>query len=630
MTRKCQQDGCEVTAHYNTPGQKGAKFCGQHKGPDMRRTSVPAKCKIPGCDTQPSFGVPGKRSKTHCSAHQLPGMESKEKRCKHEGCTKQPSFGLIGQITKTHCAAHQLPNMEYKIKRPSCASPGCTNVPSFGYPNQRQITHCATHRLGWMESKQKRCAADGCHKRPRYGAVGQISSTHCAGHQLQGMESKAKKRALSDNRKPRDLPTPVLAAPLATMGLPQALALPGGMLGAPADPKGTLTVPSLGHQPTIQVMEVKMGTCSFVGCESSPTCGTAGQPMKTHCDRHMLEGMDAKDRRCATVACDKLPAFAAPGQVIKIFCAIHRPHFVTPPGDMQQQQQQQQQCLATPCQPPQPVISMALPAAAATTTTATVRATTTAPAAAAAAASAAFTQVGMGVLGAGGFSSEAPPFMQATLEVGMQPTRQSQPPPHPALPQGEGVSFETRNPQLQANQVNQVIHIDAPSQQQPRALLSHEQGQEPSAQSLPHLGGRVQPGGLLSAIPPQSHHLQAEGILASSGASSDLVSSSAATAPLHPHPIPVCTAHHQPKPYVTVVANQGGQLRGDIGDFQVEALRAGHAGVGLPGTMSVEVMQVTAGQPTATSKPVADVALAAAPASTSMVNGSELVQMTNC
>lgn len=56
--KTCEAPGCTLRALYNIPGQRGARFCNEHKEDGMVNANR-RKCEHPGCTSTPYYNDPG-------------------------------------------------------------------------------------------------------------------------------------------------------------------------------------------------------------------------------------------------------------------------------------------------------------------------------------------------------------------------------------------------------------------------------------------------------------------------------------------------------------------------------------------------------------------------------------------
>ena len=77
----CEHVGCNTIPTYNFSGQTKAKFCKQHKQPNMINVKDKT-CEYVGCNTQPTYNLPGQTKARFCSEHKQPNMVNvKDKKC---------------------------------------------------------------------------------------------------------------------------------------------------------------------------------------------------------------------------------------------------------------------------------------------------------------------------------------------------------------------------------------------------------------------------------------------------------------------------------------------------------------------------------------------------------------------
>ena len=169
---------CGKHANFNTRGQTKARFCAEHKEPDM----VDVKHKTcESCDKLPTFNTRGQTKARFCAEHKEPDMVNViNKTC--ESCDKLPTFNTRGQIKARFCAEHKEQDM-VNVKSKTCES--CDKIPNFNIRGETKGRFCAEHKEPDMVNvKDKRC--ESCDTLANYGWLGKGIS-RCASHRQKGM-----------------------------------------------------------------------------------------------------------------------------------------------------------------------------------------------------------------------------------------------------------------------------------------------------------------------------------------------------------------------------------------------------------------------------------------------------------
>ncbi|ORZ29951.1 hypothetical protein BCR44DRAFT_23414 [Catenaria anguillulae PL171] len=182
ISKRCQFDGCTKRPAFNTKGSTKARFCAQHKTPEM--VNVKSKrCQFDECTKIPAFNTEGSNQRRFCAQHKTPEMvDVKNKRCQFDGCTKQPIFNTEGSSKARFCAQHKTPEM-VDVKSKQCQFDGCQTRASYGLPGH-QAEHCFTHRqVNEVSKPRKKCIESGCNQLATHGI---LRHEHCEKHVQEG------------------------------------------------------------------------------------------------------------------------------------------------------------------------------------------------------------------------------------------------------------------------------------------------------------------------------------------------------------------------------------------------------------------------------------------------------------
>ena len=191
--KKCEFVGCNTRPCYNVPGETTARFCLQHKQPNMVDVKH-KKCEFVGCDTRPTYNLPGETQGRFCLRHKQPNMvDVLNKTCEHVGCNTQPSYNFLGETQGRFCSQHKELNM-VNVRSKTCEHVGCNTRPTYNFPGQTQARFCNKHKeLNMVDVRHKMCEHVGCNIRASYGIPGK-SVSRCAEHKEAGMMKKSKTR----------------------------------------------------------------------------------------------------------------------------------------------------------------------------------------------------------------------------------------------------------------------------------------------------------------------------------------------------------------------------------------------------------------------------------------------------
>lgn len=151
---KFEEKECFEVAHYNFKGEKGEKYCGNHKKEGMvfLYKKMCEKCE----KRYPSFNWEDEITPVYCGECKSEGMINVIKPdCHYPDCHIKPSFNFEGFTTAISCEKHKDTGM-ICIRTP-CLHPGCpSRHPCFNYPGETKGLYCFKHKEDDMVNVKKR------------------------------------------------------------------------------------------------------------------------------------------------------------------------------------------------------------------------------------------------------------------------------------------------------------------------------------------------------------------------------------------------------------------------------------------------------------------------------------------
>ncbi|MEX0597858.1 MAG: hypothetical protein WD512_15310, partial [Candidatus Paceibacterota bacterium] len=168
----CKHEGCKEMAHYNFTGEKGEKFCSEHKDTGMifLYRKMCTKCN----KKYPSFNWEGEVTPIYCGECAQEGMINVSRPdCHFKGCNIQPSFNFEGFTRPIYCVTHKETNMICVVRSP-CQHDGCpSRYPSYNYPGETKGLYCITHKKDDMVNVKKEECLGGCGVTPSFNYPGE-------------------------------------------------------------------------------------------------------------------------------------------------------------------------------------------------------------------------------------------------------------------------------------------------------------------------------------------------------------------------------------------------------------------------------------------------------------------------
>jgi len=236
-SKRCRQEGCKLSPHYNFPGEEVGEWCATHKLEGMQNFKKHPTCSEEGCKRCPVFNFERKKVGGKCHLHKLPGMKDFTLRyCTIEGCRLKAEFhfpegdpkvrvcsfhkelnmvplpkqkllerncvtcgggiprkgGFIfpdGDPNERFCSLHKKPGMVPSLKSDRCRRGGCARKPYYNFVGAKKGEWCTDHKLDGMRSFKKRstCYAEGCKRCPVFNFEGERGGGACRLHKLPGM-----------------------------------------------------------------------------------------------------------------------------------------------------------------------------------------------------------------------------------------------------------------------------------------------------------------------------------------------------------------------------------------------------------------------------------------------------------
>jgi hypothetical protein len=140
-------DGCETRPNYNIRGEKLARFCFEHKEPNM--VNIQNKtCEIDGCETQPSYNIKGQPKARFCNKHKEQNMvDVKHKICESDECNILCRYGFLGKGL-SRCSSHRQKGMITSPNR-ICETTRCDNLGAYEHNG---IRYCEDHKPNEAEN----------------------------------------------------------------------------------------------------------------------------------------------------------------------------------------------------------------------------------------------------------------------------------------------------------------------------------------------------------------------------------------------------------------------------------------------------------------------------------------------
>ena len=134
------------------------------------------------CEKIPNFNVRGEKKARFCADHKEPEMINvKDKTC--ELCDKIPNFNVRGETKGRFCADHKEPEMINVINKP-CEL--CETIARYGHLG-KGVTHCAPHKQkGMITSPTRKCEATRCKQLGTHEANG---TRYCDDHMPDGADN---------------------------------------------------------------------------------------------------------------------------------------------------------------------------------------------------------------------------------------------------------------------------------------------------------------------------------------------------------------------------------------------------------------------------------------------------------
>jgi len=184
-SKRCEIEGCIISANYNYPGLTKGKYCATHKLEGM--TTIKKKCKVGECNIRPCFNYPEDKRGMYCDKHKLKGMVNVlSKRCEYLNCDERRNYNYKGEKAGKFCRKHKLPDM-IVVANTTCERIGCCVRPSFGYPGTTKRRFCKTHKeSGMVNVCSKRCEYKDCDLIAGYSAPGTTIKIFCKKHAPKG------------------------------------------------------------------------------------------------------------------------------------------------------------------------------------------------------------------------------------------------------------------------------------------------------------------------------------------------------------------------------------------------------------------------------------------------------------
>ena len=116
------------------------------------------RCIHPNCDKRPSYNTPDEKIALYCANHKKDGMINiTSKNCIHPDCNKQPLYNTPGEKVALYCGNHKKDGM-IDIKHKRCILPDCNKIPHYNTPGEKIGLYCVTHKKdGMIDIHHKRC-----------------------------------------------------------------------------------------------------------------------------------------------------------------------------------------------------------------------------------------------------------------------------------------------------------------------------------------------------------------------------------------------------------------------------------------------------------------------------------------
>ena len=110
LFQKCIIDECNNRARYNEQGEKGAKYCSEHKLYNMKDNSKKI-CIEENCNNEAHYNLKNNNNGIYCNLHKKDNMcSNKVKTCKYKDCLIEAYFGTK-EDPKQFCVTHKKDKM---------------------------------------------------------------------------------------------------------------------------------------------------------------------------------------------------------------------------------------------------------------------------------------------------------------------------------------------------------------------------------------------------------------------------------------------------------------------------------------------------------------------------------------
>ena len=126
LFQKCIIDECNNRARYNEQGEKGAKYCSEHKLYNMKDNSKKI-CIEENCYNEAHYNFKNNNNGIYCNLHKKENMcSNKVKTCKYDECIIEAYFGTK-EDPKQYCVTHKKDKM-YNFTSKMCEGCGLVQV----------------------------------------------------------------------------------------------------------------------------------------------------------------------------------------------------------------------------------------------------------------------------------------------------------------------------------------------------------------------------------------------------------------------------------------------------------------------------------------------------------------------
>ena len=110
LFQQCIIDDCNNRARYNEQGEKGAKYCSEHKLYNMKDNSKKI-CIEENCNNEAHYNFKNNNNGIYCNLHKKDNMcSNKVKTCKDDNCLTDAYFGTK-EDPKQYCVTHKKDKM---------------------------------------------------------------------------------------------------------------------------------------------------------------------------------------------------------------------------------------------------------------------------------------------------------------------------------------------------------------------------------------------------------------------------------------------------------------------------------------------------------------------------------------